>query len=198
MRSAAFLDRDGTLIRDERFLADASLMRLLDGAVDAVRRINEAGILAIVATNQSGIGRGLITPEQYESTRQRLDELVQSGGAHLDAQYHCPHAPGVDRPCDCRKPLTGMFLRAAAAFDIDLRRSLYVGDRRRDVQPALTLGGYGVLVPSRETPQDELEWGQHESDAAESHDADGVIHARIMPKLGDAVDRFLIWLKSTE
>lgn len=155
-RRAAFLDRDGTLIEDAHYLADPDAVRLLPGASAVVRALNAAGVLAIVVTNQSGIALGRITPRQYEGTRERLDRLLAAEGARLDATFHCPHHPAVTGPCACRKPGTLLYAQAARALGADLTRSLFVGDRHRDVAPGLALGGFARLVPSRDTPPDEL------------------------------------------
>lgn len=155
-RRAAFLDRDGTLIEDTNFLADANRLRLLEGAPDAVRILNERDVLTIVVTNQSGIGRGLISEAQYEATRARLVSLMDDAGARIDATFHCPHFPEIDGPCECRKPGTLLYRRAAEQFGIDLSASLYAGDRDRDITPGLTFGGFARLVPSPSTPEHEL------------------------------------------
>lgn len=174
--TAVFLDRDGTLIEDEHYLSRPEQVRLVDGAAEAVARINSALIPAIVVTNQSGIARGLLTEEDHERVTARLNELLASRGAHIDASYHCPHAP--EDACECRKPGTLLYRKAAASnHAVNLSRSLYIGDRFRDVEPALTLGGHGVLVPSRETPQYEIQ-------AATAR-------ARVAPSLSTALDWFL-------
>jgi D-glycero-D-manno-heptose 1,7-bisphosphate phosphatase len=142
-RRAAFLDRDGTLIEDENFLADPERVRLLPGVV--------------VVTNQSGIARGLLTEAQYEATRLRLDALLAAEGARIDRSYYCPHLPSLTGPCECRKPGTLLFRRAAAELAIDLTTSLYAGDRLRDAEPGLALGGLARLVPSPATPPEEVE-----------------------------------------
>jgi D-glycero-D-manno-heptose 1,7-bisphosphate phosphatase len=98
-------------------------------------------------------------------------------GARIDATYHCPHHPSVSGPCDCRKPGTGMYQRAAREHHLDLARSLYVGDRQRDVQPSLALGGTGILVPSEATPPDELRWAR--------------AHAQVRRTLAEAVRDWL-------
>ncbi len=151
-RGAVFFDRDGTLIDDEHYLSDPALVRLRPGAATAVRAVRAAGLAAVVVTNQSGIGRGLFDEDAYEAVRARLDALLADEGAPLDASYHCPHAPDVGPACDCRKPAPGLFRRAAAEFGLDLVRSAGVGDRVRDLTPVVALGGYGVLVPSPDTP----------------------------------------------
>jgi histidinol-phosphate phosphatase family protein len=174
-RRAAFLDRDGTLIRDANYLADPDEVELLPGTVDVLRRLNAAQVPVVVVTNQSGIARGMLTEAQYQATRARLDDLLGAAGARVDATYHCPHHPSVSGPCDCRKPETGMYERAAAELCIDLARSLYVGDRFRDVAPGLALGGCALLVESPSTPAEDLELASD----------------NLSPSLADAVDRFL-------
>lgn len=153
MISAVFLDRDGTIIRDTAYIGDPGDVHLVEGAADAIRRLNATGIPVIVVTNQSGIGRGLYTEQDYERVRRRLELLLAETETHIDASYHCPHHP--DAKCDCRKPGVSLFRKAAADHQIDLTKAFYVGDRVRDVQPAETLGGRGILVLSESTPPDE-------------------------------------------
>jgi D-glycero-D-manno-heptose 1,7-bisphosphate phosphatase len=143
---AVFLDRDGTLIEDTGYLRDPDAVRLLPGAAAAIRRLNGAGLPAIVVSNQSGIARGLLTLPQYQLTEQRLDELLAREGGRLEAHYVCPHLPEVNGPCECRKPGTLLYRQAAERFGIDLSQSWWVGDRLRDVLPAQTLGGRGIVV----------------------------------------------------
>lgn len=154
---AIFMDRDGTVIADAHYLADASKVRVLPGAADAVRLANDAGLPVIIVTNQSGIARGLITPAQYEATRDRTVHLLETAGGRVLASYHCPHLPERTGACDCRKPGLGMYRQAAREHDLDLAHSGYIGDRWRDVQPAIETGGIGVLVPGVETPADDME-----------------------------------------
>ncbi|MGH7533663.1 MAG: D-glycero-alpha-D-manno-heptose-1,7-bisphosphate 7-phosphatase [Gemmatimonadales bacterium] len=144
--AAVFFDRDGTLIEDVGYLNDPAQVRLLDGAAEAVARVNAAGYLAIIATNQSGIARGIISPEEYRAVEARTAELLAAGGGHIDAQFFCPHAPEISGPCECRKPGVKLYRDADARFGIDFARSVWIGDRLRDVQPARTLGGTGILV----------------------------------------------------
>jgi D-glycero-D-manno-heptose 1,7-bisphosphate phosphatase len=155
-RAAAFLDRDGTIIEDRHYLADPDGVVLLPGAAQAIRRLNAAGIAVIVVTNQSGIGRGYITEMQYRGVAERMDLLLREAGARIDASYHCPHRPDVPA-CDCRKPGTALFLRAASDHRLDLPSSHFVGDRLRDVLPGLALGGTGYLIhPDRAAENQEL------------------------------------------
>lgn len=145
-RAAVFLDRDGTIIEDPGYLSDPELVRPLPGAAEALGRLNAAGRLVVVVTNQSGIARGLLSEDQYRATERRLDELLAAAGARIDAHYFCPHHPEVTGPCDCRKPGTLLYRRAAERLRIDLPASWWVGDRLRDIRPAESLGGRGILV----------------------------------------------------
>lgn len=154
---ALFIDRDGTLIADAHYLADASRVQLLPGAAAAVANANAAQVPVVVVTNQSGIARGLITTSQYEAVRDRTNALLRAGGAAVLATYHCPHWGHPKELCECRKPGLGMYREAAAAYQLDLTRSAYIGDRWRDVQPALATGGIGILVPGIETPAADVE-----------------------------------------
>jgi D-glycero-D-manno-heptose 1,7-bisphosphate phosphatase len=147
-RAAVFLDRDGTLIEDRHYLRDPAQVHLLQGAAEAVRQLNVAGLAAVVVTNQSGIARGRLTEADYTATTARLEELLAADGARLDGHWHCPHLPELTGPCDCRKPGPLLYRQAAAALGLDLSRSWWVGDRRRDVQPAERFGGRGILVRS--------------------------------------------------
>lgn len=174
--TAVFLDRDGTIITDRHFLSDPDGVELMPGAAEAIARINALLIPAIIVTNQSGINRGYFTMEQYEAVSRRLDEVLQAKGARIDASYMCPCGPDDD--CECRKPRTGLFLQAAAEHpEIDLARSLYIGDRMRDIEPGIALGGPSVLVPSPETSAEDI------------RTAEAV--ARVAPSLGTAIDWFL-------
>lgn len=146
LRPGAFLDRDGTLIREKEYLADPSGVELLPGVPEALRLLRAAGYALVVVTNQSGIARGFYSLDDYRAVKRRLDEVLQGESALPDATYYCPHHPDFTEPCSCRKPSTGMYLRAAQELDIDLEASIYVGDRIKDVLPGLQLGGAGYLV----------------------------------------------------
>lgn len=143
---AVFLDRDGTLIEEVNYLSRVEDLRLFPFTANAVRQLKDAGFLLIVVTNQSGIGRGIYT----EADMHAIHEAIQSemSGA-IDAFYFCPHLPCDD--CQCRKPKTGMIESAIGDFNIDLKHSWMVGDKKIDVQTAfakrinsaLVLTGYG-------------------------------------------------------
>lgn len=130
-RPAVFLDRDGTLIRDTGYLDNVAGVRLLPGVGAALAALARAGFMLVVVTNQSGIGRGLIREEVVGQQHARLRELLRPAGVELAAVEYCPHAP--DTGCDCRKPLPGMLLRAAARLGLDLTASFMVGDKPADM-----------------------------------------------------------------
>ena len=173
--SAVFLDRDGTIIKDVKYISRPDQVELIDGAAEAIARINAVLVPVVVATNQSGIGRGYFTLADCESVKQRVEELLAERGARIDATYHCPHKP-EDR-CRCRKPDTAMFEQAAADLGIDLGKALFIGDRWRDVEPALRFGAHGVLIPAERTPPDEIERAK--------------IEARVVDSLATALDWYL-------
>jgi D-glycero-D-manno-heptose 1,7-bisphosphate phosphatase len=168
VRPAVFFDRDGTLIRDVGYIKNPDDVELVPQAVNAVRRVNYALWPVIVVTNQSGIARGFLTEQDYEKVRARLDDLVQERGAYITAHYHCPHHPDYSGPCDCRKPGTALFDRAMSDYAIDPGLSVFLGDRWRDVAPALHYGARGILVPSNGTPPDEVERARRELEVVTS------------------------------
>jgi D,D-heptose 1,7-bisphosphate phosphatase len=145
-RPAAFLDRDGTVVKDAHYLDDPDRVELIPGAAEAIRRLREARLAVVLVTNQSGIARGLYTEAQYHAVAKRVEQVLDRAGTLLDATYYCPHHPDHSGPCDCRKPGTGLHRRAAREHGLDLAASYYVGDKLTDVLPALALGGQGILV----------------------------------------------------
>ncbi len=153
-KRAVFLDRDGTIVDDPGFLHEPEKVKLLPGAAEAIRRLNDAGYHVIVVSNQSGIARGLYSVRDYEMVQERLGALLTAHGARIDAAYFCPHHPQFPGPggasCECRKPGLKLFQEAQAAFDIDFSRSWWIGDRLSDVQPALLVGGSAILVATGE------------------------------------------------
>jgi D-glycero-D-manno-heptose 1,7-bisphosphate phosphatase len=147
---AVFLDRDGTIVQDPGFLHQPDAVRLLPGAAEAIRQLNDAGWPVVTVSNQSGIARGLYPVAAYEAVQRRLEGLLAAHGAHLAASFFCPHHPAITGPCACRKPGTQLFFEARSRLGIDLGRSWFVGDRLSDVEPARRLGGHGLLVATGE------------------------------------------------
>jgi len=141
-----FLDRDGTLNYDSGYLKSASELKLLPGVGPALARLKAAGARLVVVTNQSGVGRGILTLKDLEAIHARLEGLLEQDDAALDAIYFCPHHP--DDGCRCRKPARGMVDRAVSELQVDLRRSYLIGDHARDVQLAKAVGAKAILVTS--------------------------------------------------
>ena len=177
-RPAAFLDRDGTIIRDTVYIRDPDDVELLPGAAAAIKRLNQQSVVVIVVTNQSGIGRGLLSPEEYEAVRSRIDATLAKHGARIDATYMCPHHPDRAEGCDCRKPGLGMYRQAIGDYGVDPKLSLFAGDRWRDVAPSASLGGFAMLLDTPSTPDEEFERAS----------SSGV---GISASLAEAVDRYL-------
>lgn len=150
-RVAVFLDRDGTISEEVEYLDNADMLRLLPRAAEAVRGINESGLLAIVVTNQSGVARGYFSEDVLKDVHNRMEQLLKTEGAHLDAIYYCPHHPKVGLPeyvmdCDCRKPKTGMIKSASKDLKIEVGDSYVVGDKIIDIELAHKAGAKGILV----------------------------------------------------
>jgi D-sedoheptulose 7-phosphate isomerase len=161
-RQAVFLDRDGVLNAcacDSEFgiidsPAHPEQFALLPGAAEAIAKLNEAGLLAIVVSNQPGVAKGRFTPEILEAITNKMKVLVEQGGGRLDAVYYCPHHPegSVDayrQRCNCRKPNAGLFERAAREWDIDLSRSYTVGDGVVDILAGHRAGTRTIFVSAR-------------------------------------------------
>jgi D-glycero-D-manno-heptose 1,7-bisphosphate phosphatase len=125
-------------------LNHVSRFRMFPFAADAIRQLNQANLLVVVITNQSGVGRGYFPESLVRAVHERMIQQLAAEHARLDAVYYCPHS-GADG-CDCRKPKPGMLERAAREHQLDLRRSFVVGDRYRDVELAHRVGALSVLV----------------------------------------------------
>jgi D-glycero-D-manno-heptose 1,7-bisphosphate phosphatase len=139
---AVFFDRDGTLMEEVHYCGDPAKVKLYPGVPDALASLKQAGFRTFVVTNQSGIGRELITEAQYRAVEEEL--LRQIGDQAIDASYFCPDAPGV--PSARRKPEPRMVLEAAADFDLDLAGSWFIGDKSADVECGRRAGLRTILV----------------------------------------------------
>ncbi len=151
---AVFLDRDGTINRDPGYLNDFNRLELFPGVVEALGQLQKAGFHLIVTSNQSGVGRGLITPDQIVKIHDRLDALLAQGGVKILAYQLCFHRPEED--CACRKPKTQLLDDAARRFNLDLSASFMVGDKCSDIECAKNAGCQGsVLVRTGEGAKEE-------------------------------------------
>jgi len=147
--TTVFLDRDGVLNRpapEGDYIKSPDELEMLDGAVEAVRLLNEQGLLVLVVTNQRGIALGRMRPTDLERVHAALRSRLAAGGARLDGIYHCPHEKDS---CECRKPLTGLFARAQRDHpEIAFARSAVIGDSATDMQAAERIGARSILISS--------------------------------------------------
>lgn len=151
MRPAVFLDRDGTLIEEAGYLDRLERLAFYPYSIDAVRLLNQAGLAVVVATNQSGVARGLVDESFVAEAHAYIATRLAAGGGRVDAFYYCPHHPEAARheyrqACECRKPAPGMLRRAARDLGLDLSRSYVIGDRWHDLEAGAPDGARGILV----------------------------------------------------
>ena len=147
-KAAVFLDRDGTVNRDNGYVYRMEDWEWIPGAIDAIASFNKAGFLVIIITNQAGIARGYYDEAALTNLHTKINEELNSHGAAIDGFYHCPHHPdfGAVRQCECRKPMPGMIYAASKDFNIDLGRSWLIGDKASDIQAGLSAGVNPILV----------------------------------------------------
>jgi D-glycero-D-manno-heptose 1,7-bisphosphate phosphatase len=141
-RPAVFFDRDGTLMEEVHYCGDPAKVKVYSGVSGALGALKQAGFLNLIVSNQSGIGRGLITEAQYYAVQQEL--LRQIGEGLIDGSYFCGDAP--DAPSVRRKPAPGMLLEASAQFGIDLGASYIIGDKAGDIECGRRAGTGAILV----------------------------------------------------
>lgn len=150
-RVAVFLDRDGTLNEEVNYVRTPDDLHLIAGAGEAVRKLNNRGLVICVISNQSGVARGFLEEKDLVPIHAKLEEDLARSGASIDKIYYCPHHPTEGIPpydvvCECRKPKTGMLERGAAEFGIDPGDSFVVGDSMVDMQAGNAAGAKTVLV----------------------------------------------------
>ncbi len=153
MNKAVFLDRDGTVNEEVGYLSDLKQLKLVPGAGTAIKKLNDAGFLVVLVTNQSGIARGYFSESLVHETHALLQQMLRNEGARLDGIYFCPHHPTEGKThytmeCECRKPGTGLIDRAARDLDIDVKQSYVVGDKWSDVELGQRAGARTILVRS--------------------------------------------------
>jgi histidinol-phosphate phosphatase family protein len=149
--SAVLLDRDGTLVENVPYNGDPERVVPMPGAREALERLRSAGVPTAVVSNQSGIGRGLLTPQQVDAVNSRVEELL----GPLGPWVVCPHDPSD--ACACRKPEPGLVIEAARSLGVDPRRCALVGDIGADVEAARRAGARPILVPNPATRAEEVE-----------------------------------------
>jgi D-glycero-D-manno-heptose 1,7-bisphosphate phosphatase len=141
----AILDRDGVINFDsDAFIKSPDEWLPIPGSLEAIARLHQAGWRVVVASNQSGVGRGLMDEDSLEAIHRRMEQAVTAAGGHFDGIYYCPHHP--DEGCKCRKPLPGLLNAIATHFDISLEHVPVIGDSERDLEAATAAGAKPVLV----------------------------------------------------
>jgi D-glycero-D-manno-heptose 1,7-bisphosphate phosphatase len=154
---AVFVDRDGTIMENCDYCSDPKDVKIFPGVPDALRRLKSKGFKLVIVTNQSGIGRGLMTVEQYRAVEAEV--LRQLGAGLIDATYFCPDVPG--QHSSCRKPAPGMIVEATRQHQIDLTRSFLIGDKEIDVECGRNAGVRTIRVktgPEREMAGSMADW----------------------------------------
>ena len=157
-RKFVILDRDGVINRDsEHFIKSTAEWLPLPGSIDAIAALSQAGFGVVIATNQSGVGRKLLTAETLGEIHQKLFDAVSSSGGQIEGIFICPHLP--DAGCDCRKPKPGLLHQIATAFNCELAGVPVIGDSRRDLEAAVAVGAQPVLVRTGNgrTTEDQLD-----------------------------------------
>lgn len=151
LRPAVFLDRDGTLNVEQSYVTHPDQMKLLPGAVSAIRLLRDAGFVCVVVTNQSGVGRGYMTQDDLDRVHEEMTRQLRALDAMVEAIYACPHP--IDHPD--RKPKPGMLLRAASDLGLDLARSWIIGDSARDIEAGRSAACHGFVLVRSGHPIDE-------------------------------------------
>jgi len=175
---AVFIDRDGTLIVDKKFLSDPDKIEFIDGSLEAVRLFKRLGLKVIVLSNQSGVARGYFDIDTVERINAALLEKLARADAEIDGLYYCPHlatgtVPQYTMQCQCRKPAPGMAEEAAQQLRLDLRRSFMVGDKLDDLYLGRVFGGRSFLVRTG--------YGRkHESSLRARNEGDGVVFDNLL------------------
>jgi D-glycero-D-manno-heptose 1,7-bisphosphate phosphatase len=171
------LDRDGVINYDsDKFIKSPDEWRPIPGSLEAISRLNHAGFRVVVATNQSGLGRGLFDMAAMVAVNEKLHKAVAQAGGRIDAVFYCPHA--ADSDCDCRKPKPGLLIEIGQRFGVDLTGVPCIGDSLRDLQAAQAVGAQPILVLS----------GKGEKTLREGHFPDNTV---IFPDLAFAAAALL-------
>jgi len=162
---AVFIDRDGTIMQDADYCSDPREVEIFPRVAEALRRLKSKGFKLIIITNQSGIGRGFFTVEQYRAVEAEV--LRQLGDGLIDATYFCPDVPG--QHSSCRKPAPGMIVEATREHQIDLARSFLIGDKEIDAECGRNVGMRTIRVRTgfdRETAGSMADWVAEDLPAA--------------------------------
>lgn len=151
MSKALFLDRDGVINVEKEYLYKIEEFEFIDGIFELCHHYQEKGYLIVVVTNQSGIARGYYDEDDFSRLSEWMVDAFKEQGIDIAGIYYCPHHPDISGPCSCRKPQPGMLLDAAEMLDIDLKGSVMVGDKERDIEAALNAGVSTTYLFSHDT-----------------------------------------------
>ncbi len=151
MDKIVFMDRDGTINEEKNYLYRTEDLVFIQGAEEAIRRLNDSGYKVVVVTNQAGVARGYYSEEDVKKLHGFMQEELKKTGAHIDCFFYCPHHPvhGTGkylRTCECRKPGIGMFKQAEHFFDVDIEKSWMIGDNKSDIEAGNRYGVRTILV----------------------------------------------------
>ncbi|MRH78399.1 D-glycero-beta-D-manno-heptose 1,7-bisphosphate 7-phosphatase [Spiribacter sp. C176] len=154
---AILLDRDGVINADSpNYILSPEQWEALPGSLAAIAQLNQAGMLVGVCSNQSAVGRGMMSQQTLNAIHQRMQAQLKANGAHLDAIAVCPHAP--ESQCDCRKPKPGLILQMLAQWNLTPDEALFIGDSQRDLDAAAAVGVEAWLVRTGNGRQTETQW----------------------------------------
>ncbi|MGM9571665.1 MAG: D-glycero-alpha-D-manno-heptose-1,7-bisphosphate 7-phosphatase [bacterium] len=171
MHKAVFLDRDGTIIEDPGYLSRPEQVRFLPGAIKGLKKMQEAGYLLVIITNQSGIARGYFTEDDLKKVHDYLTEQLARQGIDLAGIYYCPHHPEKGYPpyvkkCRCRKPGSALLERAAEELKINLAASWMIGDKASDILAGKRAGCRTVLIAGQAAADCQPDWLASDLEAA--------------------------------
>ena len=145
MTRMVIIDRDGVINQDsESYIKSPEEWHPLPGSLEAINRLKKAGYLVTIATNQSGVGRGLYSEETLQEIHAKLTRMLAARGVVVDGIFYCPHRP--EENCICRKPKPGLLFKIARQFDIDLSETPFVGDSISDIRAAVMAKAIPILV----------------------------------------------------
>ncbi len=174
------LDRDGVINKDsDDFIKSPQEFIPLTGSLEAIARLNAAGYFVTIATNQSGVARGLFDLQTLNAMHHKLEKQLATVGGHLDGIFYCPHAP--DAGCDCRKPKPGLLRQIGRKFSTELSRVPVIGDSLRDLQSAQAVGAMPILVRT----------GKGERSLVQLTEEPGLVNVPVFADLAAAVDALL-------
>lgn len=140
MKKALFLDRDGVINKEKNYLYKKNDFEFIDGIFELCKYFQKRNYYIIVVTNQSGIARGYYSDKEFLDLSQWMEKKFLENNVIIDKIYYCPHHPDFSQNCNCRKPKPGMILQAQEELNIDLKHSIMVGDKERDIEAAINAG----------------------------------------------------------